>query len=247
MFKEVVSLSLWVTWAMTSIVVALAGPFGTFDSQPFVWRLTYWGSLIAAAILIAISCRTIWRHILTGRPEWQEDLAVAISLAVTFGPLVIFLNHLVGGSDAYQAMSFWVAIGCIFIIAIGIIAFRRALRDLAIGEQPKPQVRRDRLLNRIPANPNARLARISSDNHHIKIMTDDGQEHRILMRLGDAVQETDVEPGFCVHRSHWVSQAVVVGVKTVGGRDFVQLNCGSEVPVGPKYCDNLSFAQNLNA
>ena len=187
MFKEVVSLSLWVAWGMTSIVVAWAGPFGTFDSQPFVWRLAYWGGLIAAAIIIAILCRTIWRHILTGRPEWQENLAVAISLALAFGPLVIVLNRLVGGPDAYQAMGLWAAMGCIFTIAIGTIALRSALRDNMADPRQTPQVRRDRLLNRISANPDARLAWISSDNHHIKIITDDGQEHRILMRLGDAV------------------------------------------------------------
>ena len=245
MYKEVVSLSLWMAWALTSFVVAIAGPFGTFDSQPFIWRLTYWSGLIAAAILIAIFCRTVWRHILVDQPEWYEDFAVALSLSVIFGPLVILLNRIVGGAEAYQAMGLLAAMGCTFAIAIGTIALRRAIHDSAKKEVETPA--RDRLLSRISAAPDARLARISSDNHHIRIITNDGEEHRILMRLSDAVQETDVEPGVCVHRSHWVSVASVVGVKKVAGRDVVQLNCGSEVPVGPKYRENLSFAQTLSA
>lgn len=232
-------------WGLTSIVVAWAGPFGTFDSQPFGWRLTYWSGLIAAAIVIAIFCRIFWRHLLAGRSEWYEDIAVSVSLAVIFGPMVIALNRFIGGSEAYQAMGLMTGMGVILTIAIGTIALRRALSEPAPTSQSKEQ--RDRLLNRIAAAPQARLSRISSDNHHIRIVTDDGSEHRILMRLSDAVNETDIEPGVCVHRSHWVAKASVVGVKKVSGRDVVELTCGGNLPVGPKYRENLSFAKDLSA
>ncbi|MCF2869773.1 LytTR family transcriptional regulator [Octadecabacter sp. G9-8] len=184
---------------------------------------------------------------MAGRSELLEDLAVALSLSVIFGPLVVLLNRIVGGAEAYQAMGMFAAMGCTFLIAIGTIALRRVLREPAKTIQEQAQVKRDRLLTRISAQPDARLARISSDNHHIRIVTDDGEEHRILMRLSDAVNETDVEPGVCVHRSHWVARAKVAGVKKVDGRDVVQLTCGGTLPVGPKYRDNLSFADDLSA
>jgi hypothetical protein len=65
--------------------------------------------------------------------------------------------------------------------------------------------RKDQLFNRFPADNGARLSRISSDNHDIRVITNDGEEYRLLMWLRDAVAEIDLEPGLCVHRSHWVA------------------------------------------
>jgi len=77
-------------------------------------------------------------------------------------------------------------------------------------------------------------------------MTLDGAEHRILMRMRDAVQEVDVEPGLWVHRSHWVANAAIVEVSRDGTREILTLTCGSEIPVGPKYRDNLIHAGVIN-
>lgn len=246
MVQEVVSTSLWAAWALVSIVVALAGPFGTFDSQPFLWRLTYWSGLIAAAIVISIFCRFVVRNLFQTRAEWQEHLAVAFLLSVTFGPLVILLNRIVGGAEAYQAMGLFAAIGCIFAISLSVILLRRAIVDP--NSEAAPATRKsDRLLGRISAEDGTRIMRISSDNHHTRITTDDGVEHRVLMRLGDAVKEADVEPGMCVHRSHWVAEFAVVSLKRADGRDMVELIDGTILPVGPKYRSNLDHLLKISA
>ena len=91
------------------------------------------------------------------------------------------------------------------------------------------------------------MMRISSDNHHIRITTDDGVEHRILMRLRDAVNEITVEAGMCIHRSHWVALAHIDGVVSEGGKEIVQMSCGGTLPVGPKYRVNLVGAGVLAA
>jgi hypothetical protein len=52
-----------------TLVVAIAGPFGTFGAQSLVWRLIYWGLLIAVAISIAVFLRFFWRSILIGKPD----------------------------------------------------------------------------------------------------------------------------------------------------------------------------------
>jgi hypothetical protein len=66
-------------------------------------------------------------------------------------------------------------------------------------------LRKDRLFNRFPANNGARFPRISSDDHDIRVITNDGEEYRLLMRLRDAVAEIDLELGLYVHRSHWLA------------------------------------------
>lgn len=233
---EVMTLTMWASWAVTSLVVALAGPFGTFATQPFQWRLLYWGGVIASGIVLSLSLRTIWRSVLRGRADWQEDLAVAVSLAVVFGPIVVCLNWQLGGDTACDAMGIGLTTIYVFAIAVSIIAVRRSLEArLALPTT----IRRDRLLNRISAPKTARLARISSDNHHIRITMQGGAEHRLLMRLSDAVQEVDVEPGVFVHRSHWVARSSIAGVVRDGPRELVELTCGSQVPVGAKYRANL--------
>lgn len=243
--KEVVSPTLWMCWATTSVVVALAGPFGTFDSQTFPLRLTYWSVLIGAAIIIALFFRCIWRKVLKGESETREDIAVAVSLSIVFAPLVIALNWVVGGADAYQKMGVWSAMVCVLAVAAGTIAFRRAVREAR--DIPARGPARDRLLSRLSVEDNVRLTRLYSDNHHVRVITSDGAEHRLLMRLRDAVTEIDVEPGFWVHRSHWVSKAVISGVKNASGREVVELPCGSTIPVGPKYRANLIEAGMISA
>lgn len=245
MVKEVVSPTLWMCWALTSVGVALAGPFGTFGSNPFLWRLVYWSALIAVAIIIAIFFRAVWRQILLGKSETREDIAVAVSLSIVFAPLGIVLNWVVGGDGAYQVMGVWSAMACVLAIAAGTIAFRRAVRDSLVFPSGSPT--RDRLLGRLPVDENVRLVRIYSDNHHVRVVTSDGSEHRLLMRLRDAVTEIDVEPGFCVHRSHWVSRTMIAGVTQAEGREVVELACGGTIPIGPKYRANLIDAGIITA
>ncbi|WP_049833692.1 hypothetical protein [Octadecabacter temperatus] len=245
MVKEVVSPTLWMCWALTSVVVALAGPFGTFDSRTFLWRLAYWSVLIAAAIVIAIFFRAVWRHVFKGRSETYEDIAVAVSLSIVFAPMIAFLNWIVGGPDAYLVMDVWSGMVCVLAIAAGIITFRRVVRESVAF--PKAAPARDRLLDRLSIDKSARVARVYSDNHHVRVIMSDGSQHRLLMRLRDAVVEIDVEPGHWIHRSHWVSEAAISCVKQADGRDVVELPCGNVIPIGPKYRPNLVEAGLLTA
>jgi len=244
-YKEVASPALWVSCAFTSIVVAWAGPFGTFGAQPFVWRLVYWSVLIFAATILGICLRGFWRNRLGGDTELLEDLAVSGSLSLIFGPAVTVLNRELADPQFLTELGTIEAIVCVFLISIATVAVRRAASTTKseVVKEAKP----DRLLNRISAKPGARLVRVCSDNHHIRLKTDDGEEYRILMRLRDAVGEIDQEEGIIVHRSHWVSVDAVVGVKTCKKRTVVVLRDGTEVPVGPSYRENLAFAEKITA
>jgi len=205
---------------------------------------TFWAALIAIAILIGVTFRTIWRAVLTKYPSWVEDVAVALSITVVFAPIVVTLNRYIGGDAARDAMSLGVAMLCTLAVATSIIAVRHAIqsdgRSDAVRKQP------DRLLSRISGTERSRLARISSDNHHVRVVLQDGAEHRLLLRLRDAVLEVDQEPGMCVHRSHWVATAAIASVDQEGAREVVRLHCGEHVPVGPKYRANLVQAGFIN-
>ena len=232
------------TWGIASVAVAFAGPFGTFSAESFLWRLGYWGSAIACAIVFGLVFGAFWRDVLRGRAHWQQDVATALSMAATFGALVVWTNWRLSELGPAETMAIDVALGAVFIISYGVIA---ALRVVEPFKQDGVDCARDRLLSRIDVPKSARLARISSDNHHIRIVTLDGAEHRILMRMRDAIQEVDVEPGMWVHRSHWVANAAIADVSRAGTREVLTLTCGAEIPVGQKYRGNLIDAGVITA
>jgi hypothetical protein len=116
-----------------TLVVAIAGPIGTFGAQSLVWRLIYWGLLIAVAISISVFLRFFWRSILIGKPDWQQDVAVLICLAVVIGPCVNELNRLLVLPDALRAMGLLSVIGSAIAIAFCMIAIRRFLHEQAHG------------------------------------------------------------------------------------------------------------------
>ena len=241
--KEVVTRVHLVVWVATTFIVSLAGPFGTYDGLTLPVRASYWGVVISASMIIALILRVIWRVIIKGDPAWLEDLLVISSLAIVFGPLVAATNSVVWPTNT-DLVSWMVISAVTFAIGVVTVGSRRLIQGDVAGRDTS---RRDRLLDRVEAPAGARVTRIFSDNHHIRVITSDGSEHRLLMRLRDAVAEVDVEPGFCVHRSHWVAKATIVGVKQAAGREVVELSCGSAVPVGPKYRPNLIEAGMITA
>lgn len=240
--KEVVTPILLYVWVLTTVVVAIAGPFGTFEAMPIGLRFAYWSVVIAASMILAVFFRVLWRVIIKNNPAWLEDSLVIGCLAIVFGPFVEVLN--VRLWPHIQDLVSWEFVSLVtFMIGMGTVALRHVVQRGAKQDTPA----RDRLLDRTNAGEGIRLARIYSDNHHIRVITSDGTEHRLLMRLRDAVSEIDVEPGICVHRSHWVAMARIAKMTQANGRDVVELTCGSHIPVGPKYRPNLVEMGVINA
>lgn len=230
---------------MSSVVVAISGPFGTFETQSLLWRLLYWAGVIGVSIPIGILSRTFWSQIIAPYPDWVEDVAAVGTMALVFGPLIVGFNISLIENTVYKAIG-WPTVSLLtFIIGMGLVTMRRwAQAELQPIDVTRP---RDRLLDRIDAPVGVRLARVTSDNHHIRILTDDGAEYRILMRLRDAVAEIDVEAGLCIHRSHWVATNRVQGVTDTDGKEAVRLICGTTIPIGPKFRPELVSAGVLPA
>ena len=241
--SEAVTPVLFYVWVITTLVVAISGPFGSFAALTFLERLAYWGGVIAASILLALGLRVFWRLALRNRRPLVEDAAVVTSLAVLFGPLLAALNRSVWPSSS-QAVDWPLISGLTFLIGAGSLGWRR-LNERAAARSGRG---RDRILDRIEsAAKGARPARLSSDNHHVLVGLNDGSEHRVLMRLRDAVAEVDREPGLYVHRSHWVALECIEAVITLKGREALRLSCGTVLPIGPKFRPDLVEAGILSA
>ena len=84
--------------------------------------------------------------------------------------------------------------------------------------------------------------RLTVDDHYVDVYLDDGTQHRVLMRLTDAIREMDGAPGFCTHRSHWVSATHIRRAIKQRNREFVVLNDGTQVPVSKTYREDVLAA-----
>jgi DNA-binding LytR/AlgR family response regulator len=71
-------------------------------------------------------------------------------------------------------------------------------------------------------------------DHYVEIHTDKGKS-LILMRLSDAIAETEGVDGVRIHRSHWVAKQAISAVRRVDGRVVVQLATGDMLPVSRSY------------
>lgn len=235
-YHEVFTFAVIAAWASTSVVVALAGPFGTFGARPFWWGLSYWASLIGVAIVLAVCIRVFFRFFVHGLKAWVEDVAVAVILSLVFGPMVLLINRSLTAEQAPGGLGVVLCIAVVFVVAISTIALRHALIN---GSNVQAEAEQDRLLQRLDVAADVRIKAVSSDNHHVMILTNDGQSHRLLMRLRDAIDEIDREVGFCIHRSHWVATHAIERLHQRGSKESVELSCGAHLPVGPKYRNNL--------
>lgn len=241
-WNEVVTPTLLTAWSLTTVLASIAGPFGTYVSLSFIERAAYWGGLITMFIALGLMFRMFWRVVLKSASALVEDVLVLTGLAIVFGPIVANVN-LFFWPLTDQLSSWPFASVLTFLIGCCAVSLRHLIQN-SDDHAPQP---RDRLLVRIGAPADARLGWISSDNHHIKIMLSGGAEVRVLMRLRDAVADIDVEPGICVHRSHWVALSQIGTVEQSEGREIVRLVCGATLPVGPTYRANLVETGVLNA
>lgn len=103
-------------------------------------------------------------------------------------------------------------------------------------EAMKPHL--PRLYSRLPQIGNARITRISVDDHYTVVYMDDHTSVRLLLRFADSVREMDETAGFLTHRSHWVAADYIESAVREGTKEFLVMNCGEKIPVSKTYRAN---------
>ncbi len=98
-----------------------------------------------------------------------------------------------------------------------------------------------RILARLPLRlRHARLLALEAEDYYLRVHTDAGSD-LILLRLADAIAETDGLPGARCHRSWWVARDAVTAVNRQGGRITLGI-APIEVPVSRSYVTQLRAA-----
>lgn len=222
-------------WLIVSVLVAFAGPFGTYASMRAPVRLAYWCLLLGGAVPMASLCRRFARPWLRGLGRWPRGFIVSAIFATLYAPLVYLVTRWLESRGLTTIVPIWVMWIATFLSSLTESAVWTLMNvsqtHLLPVDTPPTHAR---LLARLgPDHPGPILA-LSVRDHYVVVTTAEGQIS-LLMRFADAIAELDGVPGMQVHRSHWVAFAAVLSVMRTGGKTFLQLVDGRLVPVSRSY------------
>ena len=121
--------------------------------------------------------------------------------------------------------------------SLGVCSLRKSLASdpPAAQSSPEPAIAVPatpvpRILQRLEPEAHGKLMSISVRDHYVDVRTCGGVSS-VLLRLSDAIAETEPVPDAQVHRSHWVAWDAVQRVEQDGARTVLHLHDGNQVPV----------------
>ena len=237
--KAIVYLGTEPVWTLLiglGVIMAFIGPFGSFEALSLPLRLLYWVPLIIGAnVFVRLSHRIVTGYAAkVGSRRWY--MLNTLVFAALFAPAVWAYSALFA-PDLRNAAGF-------LFFAANVLGLSLILSGLvyAMTREAEEPLLRPRFYDRLPDDVTASVMRLTVDDHYVEVFMDDGTQHRLLMRLTDAIAEMDGVPGFCTHRSHWVSASHVSRATREKNKDYLMLADGAKVPVSRTYRDDVVAA-----
>lgn len=238
-----------ITWAVLSMVFALAGPFGSYQALDLGHRFLVWSVVVAIGVVSALFFRALLRDLGGWHHKRRTTFVVSLICTLLFTwPLYLY------------AETVFTPVSSIALPEVALFVFVCSLRlsrndhIAALHQQPappapasspqlQPQPEPDppplpRIVQRLDPEVQGRLAAISVRNHHVEVTTTAGQG-QLLLRLADAMDETEGEEGAQIHRSHWVAWWAISGVEREGTRLWLKLSDGAKLPVSRTHREKL--------
>lgn len=245
-------------WAILSLIISIAGPFGTFGGMAWPMRLAYWAALVGLSIPVHAAIRHLIDTRLAGLEFWSRSAMMAAVFSMVFTPMVWLLTKPLEDRGMVELVPFWLMV-MVNLLASGVV---RAVQGLwwnerpdqtgaaagaalspapaqvppaMIADVPEP-VAAPRLLQRLDHDKRGAVQHLSVNDHYVVVQTEQGQS-TLLMRFADALGELDGIDGMRVHRSHWVARVAVAGQVRIAGKLHLRLHDGKLVPVSKSYRD----------
>ncbi len=224
------------------LVLALLGPFGTFDRIAMPLRLVYWVLLCLVNAVGAAACLFLISH---GKDRYQgmPDLVLLLVTASVAngvpGALIVATTNTLFGLDYQWHVTGLVETG-LFVVLItallnGAFISLELLAGMARSEEADP------FEQRIPPALGAELLALSSEDHYLRVYTSAG-DALIHCQLKTALAELSPDRGRQVHRSHWVAKVALRGARRVDGRWQLILSTGISIPVSRAKLSELKAA-----
>jgi DNA-binding LytR/AlgR family response regulator len=237
----------WAAIAGASILLGLVGPFGTYEGLRLPARLAYWAATVVATYLVGsatvdLLVRLIW----SGRSSGTFAYAAAGAIAgVPVAAVVWGINFAVFEGDAIPFLPLTAYCIAISAVVSGLVAlfteqFERTKARAEAASAGAVQ-KRPRILDRLPPHLRGELSHLTVQDHYVDVRTDKGGT-LVLMRLADAIAETEGVEGLQIHRSHWIALNQVAQSVRLGGRLMLKMKDGTMLPVSRTYLEDARAA-----
>ncbi len=249
-FKQEISSGVTlIFWVVLILFVALTGPFGTYAAYSFGQRLLAVTPLLAAIMLVGVAIRVlVFSTLPPRRLRWASALNAGLA-SLIIAPMLDQFLHQIPPTDTVSYPGLGELMLLVFSLSLGLSALLSSVAlesdaPLAAPEaapvpEPEPEAPRlPRLLQRLDVDAPGALWSISVRDHYVDVQTSRGV-NSLLMRLSDAMAETDPVEGDQIHRSHWVAWEAVQGVERDAAKLFVVLAGGNRLPVSKNHRDKL--------
>ncbi|MEX3010930.1 LytTR family DNA-binding domain-containing protein [Hoeflea sp. TYP-13] len=232
-WQQVSSPKAVVAVAGAGLVLGLSGPFNTYETMEPVSRVLYW--VLVAIVTFGVgllNARLIAEH----TPARNLGVLPAYAVAGVVGGIPIFivveLINLIGNVGQTET---WDSLGVSLAYCTAInFCICMLVAWFGTGEQQEQQDLRDeeapRLLKRLPIELRGQISHLSMQDHYVEVVTERGSK-LVLMRLADAISETEPVSGVQVHRSHWVALDAVAKTRRERERYVVEMKNGAIVPI----------------
>lgn len=221
----------WLVLLASGFLLGLAGPFGTYDAMPFAPRIAYWiATALATYVVGTASVAVLGALTNPPRPSLAANALFGLIAGVPVAATVWLINRFAAGFDnpiSYLALLPY----CCVIAAVGspiIALLSNPAASAPIPDMERPS--RPRILDRLPLDRRGVLSHITVQDHYVDVRTDKGGA-LVLLRLADAIAETQGIDGLQIHRSHWVARTAVARSVRRGGRLHLELRDGTLLPV----------------
>lgn len=235
-------------WMLASLLIAFAGPFGSFETQGLERRLWYWPTITGVSYVLGNAVYYWMTQFFGHARPGPRDGAVVLVMVVMLVPFIWVLT--LGLTSPFEPgirPRPVLLIAAVALITAAICVLRRLVPQLAdLDKQeteatpsgPQPHAR---LMRRLPAEFSGKILRVSVRDHLVDVVSDQ-QTYTLRMRFGDAIHEVDQERGFLTHRSHWVSRDAIASVSLASGKVELELSNGDRIPVSRTYRPDLQQA-----
>lgn len=233
----------WICTLAAGLLLGLAGPFGTIDVMPLLGRMVYWCVLAVVTYLTGSILNAALWDMLRGRlSDWGIVVLASVITATAITAEILVLNAAVFQFFP-STMGLFILTGNVFVASF-VISGAAALINTDASEpdnQATDTSDGPRILVRLPLAKRGSLVSMSSVDHYVEVTTANGTE-LVLMRLSDAIAETDPIEGLQIHRSHWVAIQHVRDVARASGKATLTLSDGRTLPVSRSNLPRLKQA-----
>lgn len=243
----------WGLILLATAVLGVTGPFGTYERLTLLPRLAYWLALALATFTAGYAAvRFVGEALFEGRavPSVVRALITGLAAGVPIALVVtIFDWAALSARVPDTSTAFTLFLSCALIAAALSLASVLIESETSADTEPptastpvasdtymptRQHAARPPLLERLPAALRGRLTSLSMQDHYVEVHTDKGST-LILMRMADAIRETEGEAGLQIHRSHWVAMDAIAGMARRDGKLTLKLKNGTQLPVSRSF------------